>query len=255
LGSTAVSFSQTPNASSKILLLTDSHGVSDYSFDLIDGLENHTQQVRVIARCGGSPNWWFNRTSTNCGMLDKEYGGKKNYLPYHEFKKLNKKKRQQIGKTPDLNKVLPKDGTVILTLGTNMVTDFAKQEIPDNPKFDCQKKRLSQMAGTYCMAKAIEENGNRCIWIGPPNVTVYSEEAVDKTYKMIAALAPNCNILDSRTYLKYSGSDGKHYTAKGYKKWAAAALADITLLLKSTNGAQKSVNSAEATTSFGRSAE
>jgi hypothetical protein len=133
--------------------------------------------------------------------------------------------------------------TVIVALGTNMSSapERRSEEI----------KWASQLLHDITLQQA------RCIWIGPPQMSKFSDQELEVRYRMIQAAieleskasgASPCALIDSRKISAYADSllnpakkpDGIHYDLPGtvYKegleaarKWGESAVQEIEALL------------------------
>lgn len=224
----------------KILILGDSHSVHTFGQTLDQGLRNDGFSVKTIARSSASPHWWYTGLSTKHQAFSRDYDG-----TIHEEKK-----------TPLLASILPKDSTVVVALGTNMIKVFKNLDLKKlKLDYDCKSKGITMAEATFCMARQIQENGNQCIWVGPPQMKNYKKKELKKTYETLGVLAKGCLIIDSRDLTKYAGSDGTHYDGKKgvavAKAWAEAVRRGVRGVVQAEDRALQEQDS----NWYGRSAE
>lgn len=204
----------------KILILTDSHGVGPFGEEILERLR-HAPGVTVDLRAiGGSAPHWFERGTYTKGG----YQGQANNTtpaPKHSSKPMH---------TPLLKDLLVdmKDQLVVSELGANLI---------GSKKYKVSREFVEST--TRRMVTAIQHSGAKCLWIGPPVMRYFGDAEIARIIEWIEpALTgdsrfPRCEWIDSRPFSSYpaTGGDGIHYSFKGgaaiARAWAQAIAREV----------------------------
>ena len=197
-----------------ILFVGDSHSVGSFGI-AEDALLRRMGKFNVAtyAVCGSSPDSWLSGFKTNCGYFFRDAQG-------HE-------QRGWEAETPRMTELLKthQPAYTVVELGANMYGH--------TPEWIGQT--------SHEMAMAIVNSGSKCIWVGPPQARIQSEEKLGQVFAGLRkSVGQYCLLFDSRKFTRYpdSGGDGIHFDTLGEngqraaEKWALSAFYAFSPVLK-----------------------
>lgn len=173
-----------------VLMIGDSHLVSQLGIKLDAKLRTKFEKVHTIGACGATAGTLYYQGTTQCG--------------YFENKADNKPVRKLGGKVPDLREIIQKENPdlVIIELGT----------------FYLFRNDLNRVATeSRALAQAIRRDSMhaRCVWITPPDMSRFRDQLPNLKSTIITAVDGLCDVIDAQNFTHYSsstGGDGIHYT-------------------------------------------
>ncbi len=220
-----------PCARNRVLLITDSHGLTPFGEYLEDWLLTVPDtEINTYALGGASPMWWFHSYTTPRGFV---------FNSCYPKTRLNRRTLQaRKVPSPGLAATLASHAdayehqTVIVAFGSNVPGPTSLYE------FETER-----------FVRAIKEHPNTtCIWIAPPNMRKREKNYMAKVYAAIetgikkaspTSGEPACVLIDSRKYGFYPEHDGDGihypYTSEGMAAahtWVAGILTELQPLLK-----------------------
>jgi hypothetical protein len=172
-----------------ILLLTDSHGVGAFGYEMEDALRRiPNAQVDTYAIGGATPDSFFDGFQSSC-----------TYVAHTDNQTRPGPRACGHAPTPRVSEVLHGQIAVI-ELGTNLMWNL------DAPDAWGQAERSLRRMAEYAQA-----HSSLCLWVGPPDMRIITRENQAKLYELLARMP--CELIDSREYSKYPdvGGDGCHY--------------------------------------------
>lgn len=196
-----------------ILYVGDSHSYGKLGVTVEKNLSEISNKVVMHASCGATPNTWMGTLKyekTVCGYWMKE-GKTEVRLKEHQTPRF---KDELARLRPDVT---------IIQLGTNI----AAASKPQNAQ-----------ASIEVMMKAVNEEGSKCIWVGPPdaNSKVVTRAKVIEVNKMISdlALKNGCQYVDSLKLTKFpaNNSEGIHYPPNLSTEWGVKVSAEVLKIIK-----------------------
>jgi hypothetical protein len=236
------------DALDRFVVVTDSHGVCAYGSELAGWLrKRQATQFDFFASGASAPLQWINNAfTTPCGFHDKSSSG--NPEP-RECRKLHTPRLSDLWKEQP-QRVDGERRISIISLGTNFGMSAGMKD--------------EQLAATRRLIEEAMKASDRCIWVGPPNMTRkngFDTAGVEYKYSLIrkaieqaahATGKPSCQLIDSRQYSKYPEKcgDGIHYhfhpkcsekgimaeCAKAAREWADGVVAQADCLLAGSEG-------------------
>lgn len=197
-----------------ILFVGDSHSYGKLGTVIEKNLSAQVERVIMQSSCGATPGTWLGNNKyerTVCGYWKKD-GADEVRSKEHETPKL----KDELAKyRPDLT---------IVQLGTNI----AAGSNPANSKNNIVE-----------VMKAINDEGSKCIWIGPPdaNSKVVTKEKLKTTNLLLLAMAAqnNCYYIDSLSLTTFppESKEGIHYPPSLSAAWGEKVSAQLLEIIKS----------------------
>jgi len=202
------------NESKTVLYIGDSHSYGKLGTVIEKNLSMQFARVVMESSCGATPSTWLGNNKyekTVCGFWKKD-GQEEIRSKEHSTPKL----------ADELSKYRP--DITIVQLGTNIAAG-AK---PSNAK-----------NSIIAVMKAIQDEGSKCIWIGPPdaNSKIVTKEKLLETNSLLktTALEFNCEFIDSLSLTTFpsGNSEGIHYPPSLSAQWGEQVSVLLLKMLKS----------------------
>lgn len=196
-----------------ILYVGDSHSYGKLGVTIEKNLSTISDRIILEANCGATPSTWLGNNKfekTVCGFWKKDGSAEV---------------RSQEHQTPKFSDELAKyrPDVTIVQLGTNIAVNAPK----------------SATKSIVAMMNAIEREGSKCIWIGPPdaNSKVVTRERLKETNVLLSELAKvhKCSYIDSLKLTSFpaKNKEGIHYPPSLSAEWGEKVSLELLKILGS----------------------